>query len=529
MGRGLLGWLRGDDADGPVTQAMEPAVEDARVAPEVHDEDADLGERYRDMGLVGRGAMARVHQVYDSILLRTVAMKVLDKRIAAMKGEEDRFLEEAQITGQLDHPNIPAVHDLGTDDEGTHFFTMKYVRGETLDQMLKAGLNLRSEQQLFRALHIYVKICEAVSFAHSRGVIHCDLKPANVMVGKHGEVYVTDWGIARLRRAARPSGADADTLTGEVEVARQNRNRADEGKIIGSLGFMSPEQARGKSSKLDERSDVFSLGAILYRMLVGRPPYSSTSEDELLDLAANAKWAPPQELAPAGVVLPPRLCAIAMKAMAKAPADRYQNAEELKDDVESYLSGSGRAPVRKFAPGEVVMHEGDPGSSAYVIEKGRCVAYKVVNGRRQVLREMGPGEVFGEMAILTGAPRTATVEALEELTARKLTADALAQELGQTFFMGTLLRVLAERFRDVDARATTLGQERDLQQAVLTHLALGRRDGERAVAAWKPLADQLAARFKRTGEAALAAARAVPGVAVHPERDEVWLTAKQAG
>jgi len=217
-----------------------------------------------------------------------------------------------------------------------------------------------------------------------------------------------------------------------------------------------------------------------------------------------------------------------MKAMAKAPGERYQSVEELKDDVERYLSGSGRAPVRKFAAGEVVIKEGEAGSSAYVIEKGRCVAYKLVDGRKQVLREMGPGEVFGEMAILTSAPRTATVEALEEVTARKISADALAQELGQTFFMGRLLRVLAERFRDVDGRATSLNQERDallVQQAALTHLAKGRREEGRSVAAWKPLREELTKRFSRSEDDLLGLVRKIPGVTVDPGKDEVSLAA----
>lgn len=516
---GLLGWLRGEAKQAPV-EPEDAGGQDATLAPAMPEEQAS--DRYRDLGEIGRGAFASVRRVYDRNLLRSVAMKLIDPRVADIQGELDRFVEEAQITGQLEHPNIPAVHELGIDETGTYFFTMNYVRGQTLEQVFRANFSVRSERQLFHALQVFVKACDAVSYAHHHGVIHCDLKPANIMVGKHGEVYVMDWGIARLRAVTRPSGAD--TQNRGVAVRRGEKERADEGRVVGSIGYMSPEQARGHNAQLDERSDVFSLGAILYRALTGRPAYLASTEDELLELAADAQWVPPQEIVPKDVRLPPRLCAICEKAMARVPADRYQTAEELKDEVERYLSGSGRTPVRQVAPGEAVVKEGEPGSSAYVIEKGRCVAYKLVDGQKQVLREMGPGEIFGEMAILTHAPRTATVEALEPVTVRVLTADSLAQELGQTFFIGRLIKVLAERFQDVDTQCTALQSERGRRQAqatVLSHLAMGARQGELAVAPFKALRERLKKLHGLTDEAALDVALEVPGVAVDAAADVI--------
>ncbi|MGC4122614.1 MAG: protein kinase [Myxococcales bacterium] len=516
-GSGLLGWLRGEAKSAPVEAEGAPG-QDATVAPAVPEEQAS--DRYRDLGEIGRGAFASVRRVYDRNLLRSVAMKLIDPRVADIKGELDRFVEEAQITGQLEHPNIPAVHELGIDETGTYFFTMNYVRGQTLEQVFRNNFSVRSERHLFQALQVFVKACDAVDYAHHHGVIHCDLKPANIMVGKHGEVYVMDWGIARLRAVSRPSGAD--TQSRAVAVRRGEKERADEGRVVGSIGYMSPEQAQGLNGQLDERSDVFSLGAILYRALTGRPAYLAQTEDEILELAADGRWVPPQEVVPKDLRLPPRLCAICEKAMAPKPRDRYQTVEQLKDEIERYLSGSGRTPVRAVAPGEVIVKEGEEGSSAYAIEKGRCVAYKMVDGQKQILREMGPGEIFGEMAILTQTLRTATVEAIEPVSVRVLTADSLAQELGQTFFIGRLIKVLAERFQDADAQVTTLVSERTrrtAQLAVLSHVAMGTRQGELAAAPWAVLRERLKKRHGLTEESALDVALEIPGVAVDAAAD----------
>jgi len=508
--RGLLAWLRREGAVEPAE--AEAARETATV--ESGEPVAVLTERYRDLGAVGHG----VRRVYDRNLLRTVAMKLLDPEAAARRGEHDRFTEEAQITGQLDHPNIPPVYEIGADDEGTHYFTMRYVRGQTFEQILGADFRLGDERQLFAALQTFVKACDAVSFAHSRGVLHCDLNPGNLMVGRHGEVYVMDWGVARLRAGPRPSGAE----TQAVALRRADDERADELKVARSTGYMAPELVASKD--IDERSDVFALGAILCRVLTGKQPNAAALLQQPAAVPAGAAK---------GAALPPRLVAVAAKAMAREPSARYDSVEALKADVEGYMSGAGRAEQATFKRGQVVVREGEAGRAAYAIERGRCVAYKVVDGKKQTLREMGPGEIFGEMAILTAEPRTATVEALDELTVRVITAEALSQELDQTFYLGHLIGLLAARFNEVDSRSSDLRSERDslradrdalrLREAALAHLATGRREQGRSVAAWGVLAHELNQRFGCSEAQALAVVTRIPGVAVSAAKDEISL------
>ena len=513
--QGIVTWLRG----GKREAAAGGADRKARLgkgSPLVA-----LADRLEDLGEIGRGSMASVRLVRDRNLLRRVAMKVLLPEVAEHKGEIGRFLEEAQITGQLDHPNIPPVYEVGLDEDGTHFFAMKHVQGVNLDQVIKSeGFSIRDHRQLFRVLQIFVDVCQAVAFAHSRGVVHCDLKPSNVMVGSHGQVYVMDWGIARLSSEARPSGADARD---RVELGTKQARGRDDGMVLGSLSFMSPEQAQGRNAELDGRSDIFSLGAVLYCLLTGQPPYRAATAEELIEKASQAGWTPFAEAAP-GVALPRRLCAIAARAMARLPEERYPSIEALQEEIEAFLRGPGRLPTATFAPGALIVREGEPGDAAYVIGAGRCVAFKQVDGRRQVLREMGPGDVFGETAVLTCGPRTASVEALDAVKVAVVTAEALSHEMGETLLLGRLLEALAGRFREVDARVGRLQAERDaaaLQGAMLRHLALhGERSGGRVSGRWSGLAASL-------GKSAAQLEVALPGsgLSLDRARDEVWLAA----
>jgi serine/threonine-protein kinase len=458
-------------------------------------------ERYRDDGVIARGGFGAIHQVMDDSLNRRAAMKVLDSDRAGNEKDVLRFFEEAQITGQLDHPNIVPVHELGMDKKGRHYFTMKLVRGQTLKQILEAtDFEQRSPLELDRALQIIVKVCDALSFAHSKGVVHRDLKPDNIMVGTHGQVYLMDWGIAQLNGIDRPSEEGAEAA---VEILEHAKSEAEvTGTIIGTPAYMAPEQALGDIHDIDHRTDVFALGGLLYQILTDEAPYRGADAIAKVTKAQKCKVVPPQERAP-GWSLPPGLCRITMKALSKSRAKRHQSVAELKAEIETFLRGGFWFAEKTFKKGALVIEEGDEATSAFILTNGTCEAFKSDGDDEMILRQMGPGDVFGETAILTGKTRTASVRALTRVSTMVVTREALEAELSGDSWTGSLVKVLAERFRDLDE--TLVGAVRKVQAqevviAAFSHLATGGK-GQCSL---KSLLKKLRNEFDRTDEELLA-------------------------
>jgi eukaryotic-like serine/threonine-protein kinase len=396
------------------------------------------GTRYDVRTLLGRGGMAAVYLAFDHVLMREVALKTLGQA-HGVAPDLERFVGEAQITAQLDHPNIVPVHDLVLFDEHP-YFVMKLLGGRTLGSELhQRGGAPRDPEALDELLGIFLKVCDAVAFAHSRGVVHRDLKPDNVMVDTFGRVYVMDWGLARV-----VPGSEA------ARIVVTHTRAGDDGS--GTVMYMAPEQARPAWRPIGPWTDVFALGAILYEILTGRPPHTAPSS-ELRDAIFNGEIIAPDVVVPGGFV-PAGLARITMTALAREPQHRYGAVQDMKRDVERFLRGSARWQARTFAPGELVVREGDTGEEAFVITQGRCVAYKTIDGERFVLREMGPGDVFGEMAVFSSRARTATVEALETLRVHAVSREALSEGLGLDTWMGAFVRTVADRFREKDEKLT---------------------------------------------------------------------------
>jgi serine/threonine protein kinase len=268
---------------------------------------------------VARGGMGVVYAALDEMLDRRVALKVLDVPVA--DGDLARRLNrEARVLARLEHPGIVPVHDVGTLADGRVFYAMKFVEGQRLDKYIEAVNSLPDRLRLF------LRICDAVGFAHARGVLHRDLKPANVMVGAFGEVLVMDWGLAKILREQSAGVPEEDPEATILHTPKMTDDSADtkeatqvtgQGTVLGTPGYMSPEQARGDVANVNERSDIFSLGAVLRFLLT--PPATANS---------NFRWRRDKALQ-----------AICAKATESDPANRYARVSDLSADVSRYLDG----------------------------------------------------------------------------------------------------------------------------------------------------------------------------------------------
>lgn len=317
--------------------------------------------RYEVGDEVARGGMGVIYRVRDLQLNRTLAMKVMRAgKVPYSVQHLAQFLEEVQVTAQLDHPGIVAVHELGVDVEGRPFFTMKLVKGQDFSEIMTWIAGERDGWNLSRAVGALVKVCQTVAYAHSKKVIHRDIKPSNIMVGRFGEVYIMDWGLAKVQ--TRPDMFDLRIVReGDDTLSRIQTSRTDEtedsplitmdGTVVGTPSFMSLEQARGEVEQIDQRSDVYSLGAVLYQLLVGTPPHSETkfrlSPRTILARVIDGPPTPISQLSPQA---PPELIAICDKAMAREKSERYESALGMAEDLQAWLDSR---VVRAYRTGPV--------------------------------------------------------------------------------------------------------------------------------------------------------------------------------
>lgn len=305
-----------------------------------------IGERFRVIGRLGRGGMADVLRAVDVDLDRVVAIKIVrldaasTSRTPADEQRVARLVQEAHITSRLEHPAIVPVYGRGVLPDGRPFFAMKIVDGDTLLERIESGRGLPPTE----AVRIALRVCEALEYAHGRGVIHRDVTPMNVMLGEFGEVQLMDWGLARELDATRL--VDAAVAERDAPVLRVTRMTQD-GAVFGTPSYMSPEQARGDSSAIEARTDVFGVGAILCHAISGAPPYHGRSSGELLERARVGARNDPA-LTRTSRRVPPALVAICDKAMSPDPEHRYRSMRELGDDLRAFLD---RRVVRAYERG----------------------------------------------------------------------------------------------------------------------------------------------------------------------------------
>lgn len=341
---------------------------------------ADLSSdapRYEMRSLLGIGGMGEVHFCRDRRIGRGVAMKVIRAEHQPDATIRHRFLREARVQGQLEHPSIVPVYDLGVDAQGAAYFTMKRLRGLTLARILNGlregdppVLQTFSRRKLLTA---FASICLAVDFAHSRGVLHRDLKPANVMLGDFGEVYLLDWGVAKL----------IDSPAQAIDMGEDPMStRTVPGDVLGTLGYMSPEQAQGCVDTLDARSDVYSLGAILFEILTLKPLHPKQDRAEMLESLINGADARTSVRAPDREI-PPELEVICVTATKQDPTERYASARALHQALEHSFDGDRDLEVRRTLASQHAVVAED------LVEKALSWGEDAERARRVVLGEVG--------------------------------------------------------------------------------------------------------------------------------------------
>ncbi|APR84534.1 Serine/threonine protein kinase PrkC, regulator of stationary phase [Minicystis rosea] len=332
---------RSDEPAGPARSlSLPPPVDPAGTAGA-----SGEGERYEVRRVLGKGAMGEVLLCRDTRIGRDVAKKVMAGKYRDDRVARARFLREARIQGQLEHPAIVPVHDLDRDEHGAEYFTMKCLRGETLAEIVRglaAGdAAMMAKYPLRRLLSAFSAACLAVDFAHARGVLHRDLKPANIMLGAYGEVYVLDWGIAKI---TEPTGAPLPKLPGGDEEDLHTAT----GKALGTWGYMAPEQARGRIEELSTRTDVYALGAILFEILAREPLHKKDVWNAMLMSTVAGVDARASRRAPT-LEIPPELDAVCVKATTLRAADRHPSARAVHEAVERYLEGDRDVELRRQA------------------------------------------------------------------------------------------------------------------------------------------------------------------------------------
>ncbi|MFK7929661.1 MAG: serine/threonine-protein kinase [Myxococcota bacterium] len=390
-----------------------------------------ISPTFVDRQLLGRGGTAMVYRVFDTVLRRHTALKVLPRDLSP-----DRFLREARVMAQLEHPHIVPVHGYGVNEEGSAWINMALVNGRTLSTWVADLEESRLEaQNIVDGLDILDKVCDAVAYAHSTGVLHLDIKPANVMVSDFGRVLLMDWGISQLLNQLDPKRKD--------------------GKFFGTPAFVAPEQVIHRDP-LDARTDVYALGGLLRFILTGKALRQGASATESIRLAARGHVDP---IDPSVIdVVHPGLITLIEESLSVDPSHRPPSASHFQHRLRSLRRGAWRLPTLEFDAGAVLIRRGDEGHEAYVIVSGEA---EVRNEAGELVRVLGSGDVFGELAVLSSRPRSMDVVARTPTQVHVVTRADLEAQLRLASWSGAFVRTLVDRFAEAEARGALRESDAD--------------------------------------------------------------------
>jgi len=435
------------------------------IINELKENGADYDD-YQIETMVYSGPIAKVFKAYHMELNRTMALKVISHQVTNKLEVLAHFLQEAFLASQLEHSNILAVNDIGVLKDGRIFYSMPYITGEKLEDILKK-IAVRDPRHLEKCnlltlLKLFRQVCDACAFAHKKGVVHRSIRPATIMVRNWDRALVISWGMAATTEQIH-MGNSPSAFTKLLDDREEF--------LTTQSVYLSPEQALGMNQKIDSRTDIFLLGATLYTIATLCEPYSGDSFEEITKKARKGEFTPPDEKAPEREI-PKGICQIIDRAMQFLPEKRYQSVEELRCDVDTWIKKNETSAQRFFPSGSLLMEEGDVGSEAYLILDGQVDVYRNLGGTKVDLRKLSKGDIVGELALISSAPRSASVVAMTDTNVRVISNDLLTKETDKlSKWMSRIIQSLVNYSRQLEDNPNGMNA-RDCSYKVISQIRL---------------------------------------------------------
>lgn len=415
-------------------------------------------DRYRKLDLLGEGVAAKVHGVFDTYLRRVVAHKQLNREHLQSPDLVQTFINEMVLMGSLSHPGILPVYDAVLNDNGDPAYIMALAEGKSLDRLMQIDARSGDGQPLplGKAVRILAKVSETLTYAHDRGVLHLDMKPENVVLGRYGEVVIMDWGAAYVYDNSKYTQT-YKAIAGKIKVGSLGVENKD--LVMGTPMYMSPEQLQGSRSSLTPASDVFSVGVMFYQMLTGRLPFKGDTLKKMVDCIRNDDPPPVHEV---NSDIPLNLSRLCLKMLQKDPMVRYRNFVEVRAAIDDYQRSAAGFPTRRYRAGDVIFREGEPGDYVCILLSGRVgISVAGDDGEREIA-QVGINEPFGELAVLTGQRRSATATAKESSVVRIIDRQEIIGEIDKLSpWVGEIVSALTERLLDMNVRLLAMSKTRD--------------------------------------------------------------------